>query len=224
MGTVQFSCSVQLFCSLLEVKLTCSMNRICNTCSIEKDKNNYLKDRTVCKSCYNRNRRKNNTKQNQQQKIDKINNNNDNNPNVSTYEKHVCVIICPRNVGKTYYKLNFLEKICNKRPILIITRSPNQNPIYRTTTGIKPIDKYKGSVVVFDDLLGARNSSQINDFYTIGRHESLEVYYISQSFFALPRQSIRNNCDRVILLKQNLRDVQIMYYDIGAHDILYSEF
>ena len=36
------------------------MNRICNTCNIEVDKNNYLKDRTVCKSCYNKNRRKNN--------------------------------------------------------------------------------------------------------------------------------------------------------------------
>ena len=36
------------------------MNRICNTCNIEIDEKNYLKDRTVCKSCYNKNRRKNN--------------------------------------------------------------------------------------------------------------------------------------------------------------------
>ena len=34
------------------------MNRICNTCNIEIDENNYLKDRTVCKSCYNENRKK----------------------------------------------------------------------------------------------------------------------------------------------------------------------
>ena len=37
------------------------------------DKKNYLKDRTVCKSCYNNNRRKN---KNQQPKIDNFNNNN----------------------------------------------------------------------------------------------------------------------------------------------------
>ena len=58
------------------------MNRICITCNIDVDENNYLKDRTVCKSCYNRNRRKNNNNttliQNQQPQIDKMNNNNHN--------------------------------------------------------------------------------------------------------------------------------------------------
>ena len=68
-------------------------------------------------------------------------------------------------------------------------------------------------------MLGAQNSSQINVFYTRRRHEVLEVYYISQSYFALPRQSIRNNCVRLILLKQTLRDVQRMYYDIEAYDM-----
>ena len=61
------------------------MNRLCNTCNIERHEDNYLKDRTVCKSCYKKNRRKNNNNtqiQNQQPNIDKINNNNDNKPNV----------------------------------------------------------------------------------------------------------------------------------------------
>ena len=36
------------------------MNRIFNACKVKTNKNNYLKDRTVCKSRYNKNRRKNN--------------------------------------------------------------------------------------------------------------------------------------------------------------------
>ena len=60
-------------------------------------------------------------------------------------------------------------------------------------------------------MFGAQNSSQINVFYTRGRHEDIEVYYISQSCFALLRQSIRNNCGRLNLFKQTLRDVQSMY-------------
>ena len=120
--------------------------------------------------------------------------------------------------------LKVLEKIGNKRPINIITRSPNQYPNYKTSTEIKPINKYKGSIVIFDDMLGAKNSSQIDEFFTRGRHEDLDVYYISQSYFALPRQSIRNNSDRLILFKQTLRDVQSMYYDIGAYDMNYDEF
>ena len=73
-------------------------------------------------------------------------------------------------------------------------------------------------------MLSAPSSSEIDDFFTRGRHENLDVYYISQSYFALPRESIRNNSDRLILLKQTLRDVQSMYYDIGANDMEYDEF
>ena len=120
--------------------------------------------------------------------------------------------------------LKVLEKRGNQRPIHIITRSLNQYPKYKTSNEIKPINIYKGSVVIFDDMLGAKNSSQIDEFFTRGRHENLDVYYISQSYFALPRQSNRNNSDRLILFKQTLRHVQSMYYDNGAYDMKYDEF
>ena len=51
-------------------------------------------------------------------------------------------------------------------------------------------------------MLDARNSSHIDEFFTRGRHENLDVYYISRSYFVLPRQSIRNISDRLILFKQ----------------------
>ena len=73
---------------------------------------------------------------------------------------------------------------------------------------IKVIDIYKRSVVIFDDMLGAGNSSQIDKFYASGIHENLDVYYNSQSYFGLPRQSIRNDSDRIILFKQTLKDVE----------------
>ena len=209
------------------------MNRSCTACNIMIDINNYKKDRTVCKTCYNKNKRKNNniiltpndlktTSNKLDKNIENVNNNN--NDIVSSYENRANVIIGPRNVGKTYYMLKMLGKIGSKRPIHIITRSPNQYPNYKTNSEIKPINKYKGSVVIFDDMLWAKNSSQIDEFFTRGRHENLDVYYISQSYFALPRQSIRNNSDRLILFKQTLRDVQSMYYDIGAYGMKYDEF
>ena len=173
------------------------------------------------KKCHNENRKNNinSITENEQHKMDKINNN-----NVSTFENHGCVVIGPRNVGKTYYILKILGKIGNKRPIHIKTRSPNQYTNYKTNNENKPINKYKGSVVIFNDILGAKNSSQIDDFFTRGRHENLDVYYISQSYFALPRQSVRNNSDRLILFKQTSRDVQCMYYDIGPCDMKYDDF
>ena len=190
----------------------------CTVCNIIIHEDNYKKDRNICKNCYNINRKKyNKIILPEEQK-------HNNTPNISKHENHRHVIIGPSNTGQTFYMLKILEKIGNKRPIHIITRSPNQYPNYKTSTDIKPINKYKGSVVVFDDMLGARNSSQIKEFFTRGRHEDLDVYYISQSYFGSPRQSIRNNSDRLILFKQTLRDVQNMYFDIGAYDMKYDEF
>ena len=168
-----------------------------------------MKDRTVCKNRYNKKRRKNNSNtliQNQQPEFDN-NKDNGNNPSVSVCENHRHVVMGPSDVGKTYYILKILEKIGNKRPIHIITRSSNQYPNYHTSKEIKPIGKNKGSVVTFDDMLGARNSSQLDELYTRGKNENLDFYYINQTYFALPRQNNRNNSDRITLFKQTLGDV-----------------
>ena len=74
------------------------------------DINNYKENRTVCKICYNKNKRKNN---NNTLPPNKNDNNKDNNTNVSTYENHRHVIFGPSNVGKTFYMLKVFEKIGN---------------------------------------------------------------------------------------------------------------
>ena len=79
-------------------------------------------------------------------------------------------------------------------------------------------------VHVFDDKLGARNSSQLDEFFTRGRPEKLNVYHTNQSYFGLPRQSIRNNSDKIILSKQTLRAVESMYKNVGGYDMRYDEF
>ena len=120
--------------------------------------------------------------------------------------------------------LETLEWIGSQKPIHTITRSSKQYPNFKCSNEIKPMNKYKGSVVIFEDMLGARNCSQVDEFLMRGRHKYLDVYYISRSYFALPTKSITNNSDRLILFKQTLRDVQSMYYDIGAYDMKYDEF
>ena len=65
-------------------------------CNIKLDENNYLEDKTVCKSCYNNNRRKNNNNaliKNQRHEFDHVNNYNKTNRTL---------IIGSSNCGKTY--------------------------------------------------------------------------------------------------------------------------
>ena len=39
-------------------------------------------------------------------------------------------------------------------------------------------------------MLATQNSSEIDEFYTRGRHEYLSVFYVSQSYFGLARQAL----------------------------------
>ena len=78
---------------------------------------------------------------NQQPKSENVKNNkNVNNAFVSTFENLAYDAIGPKIVVKAYYMLKINEKEGNKKPIHIITRSPNQLPIYKTSDEIKPID------------------------------------------------------------------------------------
>ena len=74
--------------------------------------------------------------------------------------------------------IKVIEKVGNIRPIHIITQSPNQYPNSKTSSEIKPINKNKGSIAIFDDMLGARNSFQMDEFFTRAKDEDLDVYYI----------------------------------------------
>ena len=49
---------------------------------------------------------------------------------------------------KICYMLKILEKIDNKKPFHIITRSSNQYVNYKTGTKIKPIDKTKDQLLI----------------------------------------------------------------------------
>ena len=79
-------------------------NKNCSVCNIKIDINNYKKNRTVCRVCYNKKKRKNNLIQNeiitskQQPKIE----NGNNNINIRT------LLFGPSFSGKTLLMLKFL--------------------------------------------------------------------------------------------------------------------
>ena len=181
------------------------MNRNCSVCIMKKEENNYLKDRAVCKSWYNKNRRKNidiTLIQSQQSKSDNNHDNDKNkrkvvysvkNTNNNKKKRKVVdsvkinsnrtLIIENSNCGKTYLMNHILHQ--NQEPIFIITKSPNQYPKIEAQTSdeIEPLKNYENSAVVFDDMLLSKQESNFDMFFTRGRHNNIDIYYITQSYF-----------------------------------------
>ena len=197
-------------------------NKNCSVCNIKLDINNYEKDRTVCRDCYNEKKIKDILIQNeitishQQPKIE-INNNNR------------TLLVGPSFSGKTYLMLKILSRISD-RDIYIITKSPPEQytnskiKIKEINVEIKPLNEYENGIIVFDDNFSSSNSKFIDQFFIRGRHINLDIYYLSQSYFDLPKRTIRNNSNKIILFNQTLKDIEHIYRDLAGYDMNYDEF
>ena len=196
-------------------------NKNCSVCNIKLDINNYKKDRTVCKDCYNKKKRKNKITISHQQPIIENGNNNNNNRTL---------LVGPSFSGKTYLMLKILSRIPN-RDIYINTKSPPEQysnskiRIKELSVEIKPLSEHENSIIVFDDILGSSNSRFIDQFFIRGRHNNLDIYYLSQSYFDLPKRTIRNDSKKkIILFNQTLKDIEHIYRDVAGYDMKYDEY
>ena len=195
------------------------MNRNCTACNIIIDINNYKKDRTVCKDCYNKKKRKNKITISHQQPIIENGNNNNNRT----------LLFGPSFSGKTYLMLKILSRISD-RDIYRTTKSPPEQyinskiKIKEISDEIKPLNEYENGIIVFDDILGSSNSRFIDQFFIRGRHNNSDIYYLSQSYFDLPKRTIRNNSNKIILFNQTLKDIEHIYRDVAGYDMNYDEF
>ena len=192
-------------------------NKNFSVCNIKLDINNYKKDRTVCKDCYNKMKRKNNLIQQPKTK-----NGNDINNNRT-------LLVGSSFAGKTYLLLKILSRMIDG-DIYIITKSPpelytnSKIKIKEISDEIKPLNEYENGIIVFDDILGSSNSRFIDEFFIRGRHNNLDIYYLSQSYFDLPKGTKRNNSNKIILFNQTLKDIEHIYRDVAGYDMNYDEF
>ena len=63
------------------------------------------------------------------------------------------------------------------------------------------IQDFQNCCVVFDDMLDG-NQKLIDAFFTRRRYYNLEVYYLSQSYFDLPKRTFRNNSNIIFFFNE----------------------
>ena len=150
----------------------------CTVCSIKIDENIYQKDRNICKNCYNLIGKKyfNNTfsrNDNSKKKGKIVNSVNNNNRTL---------IIEISSSGKTFLMNHILHQ--KQEPIFLISKSLNQHPNIKTQTSdeIQPLENYENSTVVFDYMLLSKQESNIDLFFTRGRHSNIDILHISKLF------------------------------------------
>ena len=86
----------------------------------------------------------------------------------------------------------------------------------------KTLDHNKKNLIILDDCYLGKQSKAAT-YYTRGRHSNCDSLYISQNYFALPRNSVRENANLIMLFPQNSKSVLHIHQD-HCTDISFEEF
>lgn len=80
----------------------------------------------------------------------------------------------------------------------------------------------KNLLILDDCFLGPQNKAEA--YYTRGRHNNCDVIYITQNYFRLPRHTIRENANFIILFPQDVKNLNHIYSDHCSFDMDLDEF
>ena len=90
-------------------------------------------------------------------------------------------------------------------------------------TDLNPKEK---NLLILDDVM-TLSQTKAEDYFTRGRHNNVNVFYITQSYFKLPRQTIRENSNFLILFRQDEKNLRHIFEDWCSDDsmtLTYSVF
>jgi len=128
-----------------------------------------------------------------------------------------------------------IEEVVEQYAIALCSSSNVKNPetnnisikyFHNVNEVISPeqLPKSKKNLIIFDDCINEKNQNIMEKYFTRGRHQNVNVIYLSQSWFDLDKRSIRANSNYIILFKLNKRDKSLIHSDLLSNEIDKEEF
>ena len=78
-------------------------------------------------------------------------------------------------------------------------------------------------LMIFDDVKA--KEPVINEYFCRGRHNNCNMIYLNQNLFSLDRQSVRENCNLLILFEQRGKVLASIYQDFFINiELSYNDF
>lgn len=90
---------------------------------------------------------------------------------------------------------------------------------------IAPNEAKRNSVFIFDDVICEKSQNCVRNLFCMGRHYQSDVIYLTQTLTKLSKHLIRDNCNFVILFKQDDTNLKHAFSDFGVNcDMTFNEF
>lgn len=129
--------------------------------------------------------------------------------------KFANVYVFSKSLQQPKYK--FLENVLgNTKEIGYYTFSDNDSVI-------NPSEAEPNSIMVFDDIACEKHDN-IRNYFTMGRHNNIDSFYLGQTYSRIPKQLIRDNANLLVLFKQDDLNLRHIYNDHVNTDMVFSSF
>lgn len=90
---------------------------------------------------------------------------------------------------------------------------------------IAPNEAKRNSVFIFDDVICDKSQNCVRNLFCMGRHYKTDVIYLTQTLTKLNKHLIRDNCNFVILFKQDDMNLKHAFCDFGVNcDMSFDAF
>jgi len=160
------------------------------------------------------------------------------NPNYKDHHLNIPfrgVIVAPSGSGKTNFLVNLIRLFSHRKEgtfssIIVITRNKDE-PLYnylaerkiqvleglRNTPDLDKYDSTEAHLVVFDDLVLAKDLKVVEEYYLRCRKMNVSVLFLSQRYYPVPKM-IRENCNYLFILKMgNVKDVKLIMSEMSLN-------
>lgn len=154
-----------------------------------------------------------------------------------------CIICGPSNCGKTNLLITLLEHPNGLKfeNIYVYSKSLHQpkyeylKKILESINGlgyytfsnnsdvISPEEAKKNSIMIFDDVICDKQNN-IRSYFCMGRHNCVDSFYLCQSYTKIPKHLIRDNCNLLVLFKQDNLNLKHIFSNHVAPDLSFEIF
>ena len=88
---------------------------------------------------------------------------------------------------------------------------------------IDPNKAKTNSVFIFDDV-ACDKQDKIREYFSMCRHRNIDSAYICQTYSKVPKQLIRDNCNMIVIFRQDERNLKHIFEEHVSPDFTYDEF
>lgn len=134
------------------------------------------------------------------------------NPNGLRFEN---IYVYSKSLYQPKYKL--LEDVLSQ------VKSIGYYPFKDNDLIVDPEEAKNNSIFIFDDV-ACDKQDKIRMYFSMGRHKNIDVAYICQTYSKIPKQLIRDNCNVLILFKQDDINLRHIFDEHVSPDMSYDDF